>query len=161
MFVRHLSLELNLVWILMFCRSATMNEHIKLLCSLILTTYASWPLGQYGRLLIEVVARHLAYFLLITFIRFSVCSKENWKLSSDLALAMYVVTRGFHEQVDLKTSQALLQMLNFVSVIASGLMIWKGLGLLCNTESPIVVVLRYAWYTRCRGITCNTDLMQN
>ncbi|ETW77348.1 serine protease 26B [Heterobasidion irregulare TC 32-1] len=35
----------------------------------------------------------------------------------------------------------LLQMLNFASVIASGLMIWKGLGLLTNTESPIVVVL--------------------
>jgi signal peptidase len=37
----------------------------------------------------------------------------------------------------------LLQVLNFVSVIASGLMIWKALGLVCNTESPIVVVLRY------------------
>jgi len=35
----------------------------------------------------------------------------------------------------------LLQILNFASVIASGLMIWKGLGLLTNTESPIVVVL--------------------
>lgn len=40
-------------------------------------------------------------------------------------------------------SQVLLQALNFASVIASGLMIWKGLGLICNTESPIVVVLRY------------------
>ena len=39
--------------------------------------------------------------------------------------------------------QVLLQVLNFVSVLASGLMIWKGLGLLTNTESPIVVVLRY------------------
>lgn len=36
----------------------------------------------------------------------------------------------------------LLQILNFVSVLASGLMIWKGLGLVTNTESPIVVVLR-------------------
>ncbi|TDL27984.1 hypothetical protein BD410DRAFT_338418 [Rickenella mellea] len=36
---------------------------------------------------------------------------------------------------------ALLQALNFASVIASGLMMWKGLGLLTNTESPIVVVL--------------------
>ncbi|KAI0332190.1 hypothetical protein GY45DRAFT_1321220 [Cubamyces sp. BRFM 1775] len=35
----------------------------------------------------------------------------------------------------------LLQILNFVSVLASGLMIWKGLGLITNTESPIVVVL--------------------
>lgn len=37
--------------------------------------------------------------------------------------------------------QVLLQLLNFASVMASGLMIWKGLGLLTNTESPIVVVL--------------------
>ena len=39
-------------------------------------------------------------------------------------------------------SQLLLQCLNFASVIASGLMVWKGLGLITNTESPIVVVLR-------------------
>ncbi|KAG8750512.1 Signal peptidase complex catalytic subunit [Serendipita sp. 396] len=37
--------------------------------------------------------------------------------------------------------QALLQALNFCNVIASGLMMWKGLGLITNTESPIVVVL--------------------
>ncbi|KXN89760.1 Signal peptidase complex catalytic subunit SEC11 [Leucoagaricus sp. SymC.cos] len=35
----------------------------------------------------------------------------------------------------------LLQVLNFASVIASGLMIWKGFGLVTNSESPIVVVL--------------------
>ncbi|KAH9059105.1 hypothetical protein EDB87DRAFT_1675226 [Lactarius vividus] len=35
----------------------------------------------------------------------------------------------------------LLQILNFASVLTSGLMIWKGLGLITNTESPIVVVL--------------------
>ncbi|KZT28249.1 signal peptidase complex catalytic subunit SEC11 [Neolentinus lepideus HHB14362 ss-1] len=35
----------------------------------------------------------------------------------------------------------LVQLLNFASVIASGLMMWKGLGLVTNTESPIVVVL--------------------
>ncbi|KIJ29129.1 hypothetical protein M422DRAFT_188939 [Sphaerobolus stellatus SS14] len=35
----------------------------------------------------------------------------------------------------------LLQALNFANVIASGLMIWKGLGMITNTESPIVVVL--------------------
>ncbi|CAA7268769.1 unnamed protein product [Cyclocybe aegerita] len=35
----------------------------------------------------------------------------------------------------------LLQILNFASVIASGLMIWKGLGIVTNSESPIVVVL--------------------
>ena len=38
--------------------------------------------------------------------------------------------------------QVLLQALNFASVLASGLMIWKGLGLITNSESPIVVVLR-------------------
>ncbi|KAG9056941.1 Signal peptidase complex catalytic subunit [Serendipita sp. 407] len=37
--------------------------------------------------------------------------------------------------------QALLQALNFCNIIASGLMMWKGLGLVTNTESPIVVVL--------------------
>lgn len=36
----------------------------------------------------------------------------------------------------------LLQVLQFASVIATGLMMWKGLGLVTNTESPIVVVLR-------------------
>jgi signal peptidase len=36
----------------------------------------------------------------------------------------------------------MLQALNFASVLASGLMIYKGLGLITNTESPIVVVLR-------------------
>ena len=40
--------------------------------------------------------------------------------------------------------KVLLQILNFASVLASGLMIWKGLGLITNTESPIVVVLRHA-----------------
>jgi len=37
--------------------------------------------------------------------------------------------------------QILLQILQFASVIATGLMMWKGLGLVTNTESPIVVVL--------------------
>ena len=45
--------------------------------------------------------------------------------------------------------QFLLQALNFASVLASGLMIWKGLGLLTNTESPIVVVLRYIFICEC------------
>jgi len=35
----------------------------------------------------------------------------------------------------------LLQVLNFASVLASGLMMYKGLGLVANSESPIVVVL--------------------
>ena len=35
----------------------------------------------------------------------------------------------------------LLQGLNFVSVVATALMLWKGVSILTNTESPIVVVL--------------------
>lgn len=35
----------------------------------------------------------------------------------------------------------LLQLLHFASVIASSLILWKGLGLFMNTGSPIVVVL--------------------
>ncbi|KAL7005491.1 Signal peptidase complex catalytic subunit [Cystobasidiomycetes sp. EMM_F5] len=35
----------------------------------------------------------------------------------------------------------LLQALNFVSVVSTALMLWKGLSLFTNTESPIVVVL--------------------
>ncbi|KAG8898126.1 Signal peptidase complex catalytic subunit [Tulasnella sp. 417] len=38
-------------------------------------------------------------------------------------------------------SQSMLQALNFATVITTGLMIWKGLGLALNNESPIVVVL--------------------
>lgn len=36
---------------------------------------------------------------------------------------------------------ALLQALNFVGVVATALMLWKGLSIATNTESPIVVVL--------------------
>ncbi|CUA75618.1 hypothetical protein RSOLAG22IIIB_05983 [Rhizoctonia solani] len=35
----------------------------------------------------------------------------------------------------------LLQIMNFAMVISTGLMVWKGMGLVTNTESPIVVVL--------------------
>lgn len=35
----------------------------------------------------------------------------------------------------------LLQGLNFVSVVATALMLWKGVSIVTNTESPIVVVL--------------------
>ncbi|KDE06867.1 signal peptidase I [Microbotryum lychnidis-dioicae p1A1 Lamole] len=35
----------------------------------------------------------------------------------------------------------LLQALNFATVLSTALMMWKGLGVICNTESPIVVVL--------------------
>lgn len=38
----------------------------------------------------------------------------------------------------------LSQGLNFATVICTALMMWKALSVLTNTESPIVVVLRYA-----------------
>ncbi|CAG8577250.1 10621_t:CDS:2 [Paraglomus occultum] len=37
--------------------------------------------------------------------------------------------------------QVLMQILNFLMIIASALMVWKGLALYTNSESPIVVVL--------------------
>ncbi|CEQ41665.1 SPOSA6832_03401, partial [Sporobolomyces salmonicolor] len=36
----------------------------------------------------------------------------------------------------------LTQALNFAMVLSTALMMWKGLSVICNTESPIVVVLR-------------------
>lgn len=39
------------------------------------------------------------------------------------------------------THQLLFQALNFLNVIASGLMMWKALCLFTNSDSPIVVVL--------------------
>lgn len=41
-------------------------------------------------------------------------------------------------------SQLLAQGLNFAMVISTALMMWKGLSIVTNTESPIVVVLRSA-----------------
>lgn len=54
-------------------------------------------------------------------------------------------------------AQVLLQVLNFASVLATGLMIWKGLGLVCNTESPIVVVLRCFCFSVMRA--CKADMV--
>lgn len=39
------------------------------------------------------------------------------------------------------TQQVLFQLLNFLNVVASGLVMWKALCLVTNSESPIVVVL--------------------
>lgn len=39
------------------------------------------------------------------------------------------------------TRQVLFQLLNFLNVVASGLVMWKALCLVTNSESPIVVVL--------------------
>lgn len=53
------------------------------------------------------------------------------------------------------STQVLLQILNFASVLSSGLMIYKGLGLITNTESPIVVVLRCVdLFARCCCSMC-------
>ena len=51
--------------------------------------------------------------------------------------------RKLIEHFSANLNQVLLQVLNFASVIATGLMIWKGLGVITYSESPIVVVLRY------------------
>lgn len=40
--------------------------------------------------------------------------------------------------------QALLQALSVASVLAYGFMVYTAFGLICNTQSPLVVVLRYA-----------------
>jgi hypothetical protein len=45
---------------------------------------------------------------------------------------------SIHRKAD---SQLLFQALNFLTVVSSGLMMWKGLCLVTNSESPIVVVL--------------------
>jgi hypothetical protein len=54
-----------------------------------------------------------------------------------------------HSSVHTANIQLLFQALNFLTVIASGLMMWKGLCLVTNSESPIVVVLSYvSWELR-------------
>jgi signal peptidase len=40
-----------------------------------------------------------------------------------------------------RTRSYLLQALNFLSVVATALALWKGLAVVADTESPIVVVL--------------------
>lgn len=70
--------------------------------------------------------------------------EENW--SDVYMIHIYPSTSAITWNI-----QLLLQVLNFASVIASGLMMWKALGLLTNTESPIVVVLRYVRTVCFRG----------
>ena len=55
---------------------------------------------------------------------------------------------SFEVNLLIQPVQILLQILQFASVIATGLMMWKGLGLVTNTESPIVVVLRCIVFAR-------------
>jgi signal peptidase I len=63
---------------------------------------------------------------------------------------MQAVTDMVHSQkVELKKlwkhkRQAGFQLLNLAMVVFSALMIWKGLMFATNSESPVVVVLRYA-----------------
>lgn len=42
---------------------------------------------------------------------------------------------------DLLPLQVLTQALNFALVLSTALMMWKGLAVACNTDSPVVVVL--------------------
>ncbi|KAL0083587.1 signal peptidase I [Phycomyces blakesleeanus] len=47
----------------------------------------------------------------------------------------------FAELRRMNVRQVAFQVLNIITIVASALMIWKGLSVLTNTESPIVVVL--------------------
>lgn len=97
--------------------------------------------------------------------RLEICKPESIRLSKlALSTVMACLRRGLHTCKQVTTNillatqtamfgqefkqfkklgprQVLMQILNFASVLATGLMIWKGLGLITNTESPIVVVL--------------------
>lgn len=44
-------------------------------------------------------------------------------------------------QTDTSSLQVLTQALNFALVLSTALMMWKGLAVACNTDSPVVVVL--------------------
>ncbi len=45
--------------------------------------------------------------------------------------------------------QLSFQVLNLAMIVFSALMIWKGLMVVTNSESPVVVVLRYYIYRIC------------
>jgi signal peptidase len=47
----------------------------------------------------------------------------------------------------------LFQLLNFLNVVASGLMMWKALCLVTNSESPIVVVLSCVRRAAAEGVS--------
>jgi hypothetical protein len=63
------------------------------------------------------------------------------------------LSESFAANLLIQAAQILLQILQFASVIATGLMMWKGLGLVTNTESPIVVVLRFIFSGRVRNLS--------
>jgi hypothetical protein len=53
-----------------------------------------------------------------------------------------VTERMFEELRRMTWRQIASQFFNFAMIVASALMIWKGLMVVTNSESPIVVVLR-------------------
>lgn len=61
----------------------------------------------------------------------------NDQLQRRCPVASFLVLSGSRSN----TQQVLFQLLNFLNVVASGLVMWKALCLVTNSESPIVVVL--------------------
>ena len=56
---------------------------------------------------------------------------------------MNIITDTVNEIRKMRFRKLLLQGLNFGMIVCSALMIWKTLMIVTNTESPVVVVLRY------------------
>ena len=57
---------------------------------------------------------------------------------------MNIITDTVNEIRKMRFRKLLLQGLNFGMIVCSALMIWKTLMIVTNTESPVVVVLRYS-----------------
>lgn len=61
------------------------------------------------------------------------------------ALLSYKLCSGTAFQLtSFPLAQVLTQALNFALVLSTALMMWKGLAVVCNTDSPVVVVLTWA-----------------
>ncbi|KAG8981662.1 Signal peptidase complex catalytic subunit [Tulasnella sp. 427] len=68
-------------------------------------------------------------------------SNPTSELENYDTIALNMFGEAIQKMKTMGARQVMLQVLNFATVIATGLMIWKGLGLALNNESPIVVVL--------------------
>ena len=56
----------------------------------------------------------------------------------------------FDELKRMNKRQLYYQVLNFVMIVSTALMIWKGLMVVTGSESPIVVVLRFVGQKKMR-----------
>lgn len=61
---------------------------------------------------------------------------------------MNIITDTVNEIRKMRFRKLLLQGLNFGMIVCSALMIWKTLMIVTNTESPVVVVLRYSSFLK-------------